>query len=1026
MTSSRTNFTLLIVVLAVAAGLFAVAWQRIEIDTDIAASLPQDDPVIRDALYLFQNHPFQDQLTIDVGIENGDPDILVACGRAVETALRESGLFDSVGMEDLSVGLPQLMKRVVADLPVLFTAQELEDRVAPLLSSEAIAQRMQSLRKSLLQMDAIGQSAAISRDPLGLRDIILGKLIRLAPTQTAGIYKGRLISGDHRHLLVMATPAASGTDTAFAAQLAAEIERIRTRIEKRFAARGVDVTLTPVGAYRAALDNETIVRRDVQKAILFSSMGIAILLMLAFPRPLIGLLSLLPAVVGTLTAFFVFSLIRPSISIMVLGFGGAIISITVDHGIAYLLFLDRPKVSFGKRASREVWSVGLLAVLTTVGAFGALMIGDFLILQQLGLFTALGICFSFLFVHTIFPMIFPALKAAKERPLPLPKIADRLFSMGPGGAVAAAVVFLFMIFFAAPGFDMDLSAMNTVSSQTRAAERRLASVWGDIFSKVFLMTEADSMTALQDRNDRLLAAMEADPDQRLRDQVFMPSMIFPGPARREENLAAWRAFWHPGRIQALKEKLHTFGNQAGFTEKAFDPFAARLVRPSAGLSSGGIPESVRGLIGISGGEESGRWRQFAALNLPQGYTGERFFERFGPLANIFAPGLFSDRLGDLMVRTFVRLLWIVGLAVVVLLLIFFLDVKLTLTALAPVVFAMICTLGTLNLMGRSLDLPALILAVVILGMGIDYSLFMVRSYQRYGRADHPSFRLIRSAVFMTAASTLIGFGVLAGADHALLRSAGIASSLGIVYSVLGVFLILPPLLKRQFEQPLIEDRTSGDVRDRVIARYRRMEPQARLFARLKVRLDPLFDELSGHLAFERQPSTLLDIGTGYGVPACWLVERYPTVTLYGIEPDEDRVRVANRALGRRGQVVAGLAPELPPAPDSADGAVMLDMMHYLSDDQLMLTFRRLHRQMADRAPLVMRCVMPVDRHGPGYWWVDRIRNRLNDLDTFFRSHEEILTLLKQSGFEVEQTAFGGRNGDMLWVRAMKATPGKGA
>ena len=436
-------------------------------------------------------------------------------------------------------------------------------------------------------------------------------------------------------------------------------------------------------------------------------------------------------------------------------------------------------------------------------------------------------------------------------------------------------------------------------------------------------------------------------------------------------------------------------------------------------------------MGISGGEGGEPFRQFSSLNLPAGYGGERFYERFGSLARIFDPGLFAAQLGQLMVRTFVRLLWIVGLAVFVLLLIFFLDLKLTLTALAPVVFAMICTLGTLNLMGRSLDLPALILAVVILGMGIDYSLFTVRSYQRYGRADHPSFRLIRSAVFMTAASTLIGFGVLAGAEHALLNSAGIASSLGIAYSVLGVFLILPPLLKQQFEQPSEDKNAQADtyganVRERVVSRYRRLEPHARLFARFKVRLDPLFEELAGQLKFEKPPVALIDIGTGYGVPACWLAESYPTVTIYGIEPDEDRVRVANLALGRRGKIVGGLAPELPPAPDRADGALMLDMMHYLSDEQLMLTFRRLSQKMADGAPLLMRCVMPVERRGFGYWWIDRLRNRLNGLETFFRSNAEIQAFLKATGFEVQHTEYGGRNRDLMWMRAQKSGASRGA
>ena len=90
MKSSRINFPLLVIVLVVAAGLFFIGWQRIQIDTDIVSSLPQDNPVIRDAVHIFLNHPFQDQLTIDVGLDRPDPDTLVACGEVVAKALRGS------------------------------------------------------------------------------------------------------------------------------------------------------------------------------------------------------------------------------------------------------------------------------------------------------------------------------------------------------------------------------------------------------------------------------------------------------------------------------------------------------------------------------------------------------------------------------------------------------------------------------------------------------------------------------------------------------------------------------------------------------------------------------------------------------------------------------------------------------------------------------------------------------------------------------------------------------------------------
>ncbi|MFZ1986019.1 MAG: methyltransferase domain-containing protein [Desulfatitalea sp.] len=1019
MKSDRTNLPLLLFVVLAAVALFAVGWQHIRIDTDIVSSLPQDDPVLRDAMHIFKNHPFQDQLTIDVGLESDDADELVMCALEVEEALRSSGLFKRVGMQDMAKGLPQLMQRVVDSLPVLFTAQELEERVRPLLAPENVARRMQALQQGLLQMDGIGQAGVMAQDPLGLKDIVLAKLIHLAPTQSARIYKGHLLSGDGRHALLTAVPITSGTDSASARQLAAYLDRLSVDMQARFSARGLQVRLTPVGAYRAALDNEVIVRADVQNAVFFSTLGIALLLLLAFPRPLIGLLSLLPAVVGTLVAFFVFALLRPSVSILVLGFGGAIISIAVDQGIAYLLFLDRPTESFGKEAAREIWAVGLLAELTTVGAFGALMLSDFPIFQQLGLFSALGSCFGFLFVHTIFPLIFPSLPASRERHLPLPKVADRLFSFGTAGAIAATVFFGVMLFFARPGFNVNLSAMNTVSQATRAAEEKLTSVWGDIFSKIFLMTEADSIAGLQNTNDRLLAQLEAEPDPAMLSQAFLPSMVFPGSERSAANLVAWKSFWTLARVAELNLALPAAGVQAGFTPQAFEPFFALLTHPEERLPAPGIPEIFRPLVGVVEGHGTGQWRQFASLTLPREYADNGFYEHYHDTARIFDPNLFAKRLGHLMFNTFGKLLAIVGSAVALLLLIFFLDFGLTLIALAPVVFAMVCSLGTLSLLGRPLDIPALILAVIVLGTGVNYSLFMVRSYQRYGNAKHPAFTLIRSSVVMAASSTLIGFGVLAAAQHALLKSAGIAGTLGIGYSLLGAFLILPPLLKRRFETPARPMAASASLAQRVRARYRRMEPNARLFARFKLRLDPMFAELPGVIAFDKAPRTLLDIGSGYGVPACWLAETYPGVHVYGIEPAADRVSTAARALGDNGTVICGRAPDLPPAPAGADGAFMLDMLHYLSDEPLGLTLEQLHARLTGGAPLVIRAVMVPQRRWAWHWWVDRFRNRLNGLATCFRSAEEIQAILAHNGFEVKKMAPSGSKGEMLWVCAVK-------
>jgi len=264
--------------------------------------------------------------------------------------------------------------------------------------------------------------------------------------------------------------------------------------------------------------------------------------------------------------------------------------------------------------------------------------------------------------------------------------------------------------------------------------------------------------------------------------------------KREEskNLEAWREFWHYNRIAVLKKTIRKASYNTGFTKEAFEPFFKTISAVPAWPGIAGIPPKFIELLGISEKRDKSAWVQFFTLTPGKSYDAENFYERYRSSGKTFDPSFFSLRMGNLLFSTFVKILLIVGISVIVLLLFFFLDLKLTFIALLPVLFALVSTLGTLKLIGHPIDIPGLMLSIVVIGMGIDYSIFLVRSYQRYGDDSNPSFELIKMTVFMASASTIIGFGALCFAEHSLLRSAGLTSLLGISYALIGAFLTFTP------------------------------------------------------------------------------------------------------------------------------------------------------------------------------------------------------------------------------------------
>jgi SAM-dependent methyltransferase len=333
-------------------------------------------------------------------------------------------------------------------------------------------------------------------------------------------------------------------------------------------------------------------------------------------------------------------------------------------------------------------------------------------------------------------------------------------------------------------------------------------------------------------------------------------------------------------------------------------------------------------------------------------------------------------------------------------------------------------MGTLNLLRQPMGIPTLMVTVIVIGMGSDYAFYLVRSYQRYMDEDHPSLGLIRLSIFLCFATTFMGFSALAVSGHALLKNIGIALALGIGYSFLGAVIITPPLLKYVFVPirwiPSHDEIVPGSKqhRLRVMRRYRHMEPYPRLFARFKMLLDPMFSRLANFL---ESPQHIIDIGCGYGVPAVWLLSLFPQAKVYGLDPDRRRVAIADRAFGLRGSAAVGKAPDLPPAcPDQVDTALMLDMIHLISDEELRLTLQGLYDKIMPGGKLILRTTVPSRKPVPWLRRIEEWRLKALYITPQFRSSEEVTAILSEARFTVELKEPTPLNREEIWFICRRA------
>lgn len=999
-----------LIIASVASGVLAWAGQyRLHVDTDITSAVPTGNLAFASARRVLARHPSLDRLVVNLSFRDGraQPDALILAGDLVVSELERSGLFFAVGTAAAARGITALYAEAPAQLPLLFSREDLQREVAPRLEPAAISARLAALAADASDLAGIGSAARVAADPLGLGEIALARLGDLVPSQQGRIEHGHILDTAGKNLLVAATPRAATLDTRTSHAIDDAIHALAVRFASAKPGEvGAGVVLTAVGGYRATIDNEGLVTRDANIAMLASTIGIALLLLGCFPRPWLGVFALLPAFAGGCLALFVYSLIEHDISALALGFGGALISITVDQGAVYLLFVDRKTKTAGHRAAHEVFSIGSLSTVINIGSFLSLRLTGFRVLGQIGIFAALGIGFSYLFVHLVFPHIFPSVPpASRSAWVPVDNWLRRI-TVGRGfrALTVAASLFAFALLFARPRFVVDLAAMNTVLAETARDEARVRSVWGDIFHRVYVLIDGKDDADFRQKSDAWLSLLEAQKAAGVLTHAFSPSMLSPGPAVAAQHRLAWTQFWTSERVAGVAAALHDGAAQAGFSSHAFAPFLARLATPAVAVSP--LPDGVLALYGVGPGRD-GQGMVWLGTVVPGPKYLPLAFAQAAQKAelDVFDGDNFSQTLADMLARTFRSMFVVVVCFVAGAVLLFFLDLRVAALALAPMTFSFVLTLATLHLIGRPIDIVGLILSVLIFGMGVDYSFSFVRVYQRCLDEHHPSHGPVRTSIFLSASATLIGMAAMATSEHAVTRSAGIMATLGIGYCALGAYVILPPVLRLLYRPRPLALRDRAHPERWVMRRFRGLSAYPRMFAWFKMRLDPMFPRLADFLP---EDGTVLDIGCGFGVAPAWMLARSPGLRVVAVEPDEDRAVAAGFALGDHGVVHQGCAPENLPHTD-ASVVTCLDVIHHLDDAGLAATLLQVRGCLSPGGKLVLRTSVPRAGRAPFYRWYETRRLRLQGIAPHFRNRDTITQAIAAAGLQVvliEPTAPG--------------------
>src|SRR5208283_1186256 len=145
----------------------------------------------------------------------------------------------------------------------------------------------------------------------------------------------------------------------------------------------------------------------------------------------------------------------------------------------------------------------------------------------------------------------------------------------------------------------------------------------------------------------------------------------------------------------------------------------------------------------------------------------------------------------------------------------------------------------------------------------------------------------------------------------------------------------------------------------------------------------------------------------------------PQAEVYGLEPDEIRVLIASYAIGNRGRVEAGRAPDLPEVDGAVDYVLMLDMLHLIDDKEVQIVFQRIYEKLSLDGTLLVRATIPSDKRNPWKRWIETARLKMTHAPNRFRGEKEIVDFMKKTGFTVNVYASDTKGIEEKWFVGRK-------
>ena len=782
-------FLILLLIVLLSSAYFG---SKLQFEEDISKMMPSDKQ-IDDFNYALSHIKFLDKLVIKVSFsieeKKSSPEILIQCAEEFSDSLKTKLVpkyIDSINLKISNDFFNQTYQVFLDNLPIFLDSLDYL-RINQILSKSEIDEQIKRHYNSLMSPAGMVMRKFLLNDPLSIAATALKKMESLNVDDNINLVDGYLVTKNNRNLIFMVYPSHHSAETSQNAEMIRELDEIIKEITNRYNNK---VVIDYFGASAVAVGNAERIKSDVILTITIALLAIFIVITYFYRSAIFFPIATIPFIFGSIIAIALLYFIKGDISAISLGIGAILLGESVDFAL-YIFTLYRNNSNNVSKVIEDISTPIIMGCLTTAAAFLCLVFMSSDALGDLGLFATFSITFSALFSLLVIPHLLKFLFKKKSNFFgnfgikSNLNLFDKASTLKPDSHkwIVLAVVG-FTIFFSFFGkdveFDSDINNMNYLSKKLQTSQEELNKITSLSFKTIILVSKgADFDEALRkshNLDNKLMKLKETG----VIGNFSSASSIIPDESVRKDRIQLWKSFWTEEKKDNLKKNITNSSLVYGFKKDAFDGFFTLLNKQKFDISNKEIAEKLNLLsLGLVSFSEN---HTLLPTNIKVNPNRVQEFYSIISKENDFIildKSFLTNKFIEIIKSDFEKLILFSLLVVFIILLISFGRFELAIITIIPILISWVWTLGIMGLFGIKFTIFNIIVSTISFGMGVDYSLFIVKGLLQEYQYAKENLNSYKASILLSSITTMSGMGAMIFAEHPSLQSIAILSLIGI-------------------------------------------------------------------------------------------------------------------------------------------------------------------------------------------------------------------------------------------------------